>query len=141
MITNFHGDYFFLSNFYPFVFTYNRLLYFSTEAAYQAQKTTDMKKREAIAAMMNPAHAKRAGRYLELRPNWEQIKVPIMREILEIKFADPILRKKLLDTGDEFLIEGNTWGDKFWGAVLNKSGEWQGQNWLGKLLMQIRQQI
>jgi predicted NAD-dependent protein-ADP-ribosyltransferase YbiA (DUF1768 family) len=36
------------------------------------------------------------------------------------------------------LVEGNTWGDKFWGAVKNKDGKWEGKNCLGKILMILR---
>ncbi|MCH7737275.1 MAG: NADAR family protein [Chloroflexi bacterium] len=56
-----------------------------------------------------------------------------MLELLRDKFRDPVLRQMLLDTGDLELVEGNNWGDRFWGRV---SGV--GDNHLGRLLMQVR---
>ncbi len=140
MIANFRGEYFFLSNFYPFVMEYNGLFFNTVEAAFQSQKTTDPNKMVKFASIIDPNEAKRLGRKVELRPDWEGVKLQIMHKILKIKFSDPILKEKLNDTGIEELIEGNTWGDRYWGAVL-KDGKWEGQNWLGRLLMQIRQQI
>lgn len=71
-----------------------------------------------------------------MRSDWEDIKLQIMEDLLVQKFAYPELKEKLLQTGDQLLVEGNYWGDTFWG-VDNKKG---GLNHLGKLLMKIREQ-
>jgi predicted NAD-dependent protein-ADP-ribosyltransferase YbiA (DUF1768 family) len=82
---------------------------------------------------MTPALAKKLGGLLPVRPGWEQNKIDVMRDILRIKFAKPDMWRKLAATGDEELIEGNYWNDIFWGVCKG-----QGQNNLGKLLMEIR---
>jgi ribA/ribD-fused uncharacterized protein len=85
--------------------------------------------------------AKRIGRKVTLRHDWEKVKIEIMRGLLVQKFSqDEMLREMLLSTGDWELIEGNTCGDKFWGAVL-ENGKWVGRNELGKLLMSVRSEI
>lgn len=61
--------------------------------------------------------------------------VVVMLNLLRIKFSDPMLRQQLVDTGDAELVEGNAWNDTFWGVSL-KTG--MGKNWLGRLLMQVR---
>lgn len=152
-ITDFRGEHFFLSNFYPVAggVAYDGWVYNTSENAYQAAKTFDKRLREWIAGM-TPADAKKHGRFLELRSDWEDIKVNEMHEILLAKFdphQHPDLAQMLLDTGEAELIEGNDWGDIFWGATLEISsaaiylkkervGEWRGQNHLGKLLMEVR---
>ena len=55
---------------------------------------------------------------------------------LNEKFKDPVLRAKLLATGDQELAEENTWGDMFWGTCNG-----QGKNRLGILLMHMRSMI
>lgn len=77
--------------------------------------------------------AKRAGQRLALRPDWEQIKQAVMLNLQRQKYSYPELRTLLLATGNLELIEGNTWGDTYWG-VCNGVGD----NWLGKILMQVR---
>ena len=123
----------FLSNFYPCKVTYEGITYPTTEHAFQAAKTLDQSLRKTIANLPQPSEAKKEGRNLQLRPDWEKIKVQVMRELLLLKFSDPELKKKLLATGKEELIEGNWWGDTFWGVCKGT-----GQNMLGKLLMEIR---
>ena len=86
---------------------------------------------------MNPSEAKRTGRKVKLRPDWEDVKINEMRNIVRAKFSqNPELAEKLIQTGDAHLEEGNTWGDRTWGTV-NGSG----QNLLGKILMEIRETL
>lgn len=99
-------------------------------------KTLDINKRRAIANASTPGLAKKMGRSVSLRPDWEDIKDDVMLEGLYRKFADDELAEWLLDTGDEELIEGNWWGDRYWG-VCNGVG----QNKLGKLLMKVREEL
>lgn len=82
---------------------------------------------------MTAGQAKRAGRKLMMRDHWEDVRLDIMRRALELKFTIPDLKAMLLDTGDEELIEGNTWGDIYWGVCRG-----EGENNLGKLLMDVR---
>jgi len=133
MISSFSGKYRFLSNFHPSPIQVGTIMYPTVEHAYQAHKSRSHAERKRIAALPTPGAAKRAGRLLELRPDWEDVKVGIMAMLLEMKFKDPDLRQMLLDTGSELLIEGNNWGDYFWGRCHGR-----GENMLGILLMQRR---
>ena len=136
-IKSFKGRYRFLSNFYPCEVLLDGLLYNSSEHAYQAAKTLDTKSREQILRASGPGKAKRLGRGVVLRGDWEDIKIPVMHQIVLVKFAmNPGLRTKLLATGDVHLEEGNTWGDTFWGTV-----DGDGENWLGRVLMNVRDQL
>ncbi len=132
-ICGFFGNYRFLSNFYPAEIEYEGLKYHSVEAAYQSAKTLDMNIRLKFTEM-NASNAKLSGRKVNLRKDWEQVKVDVMRELLIKKFQDPQLRIKLLLTKNEYLEETNTWNDTFWGVCNGK-----GKNILGKLLMEIRE--
>jgi ribA/ribD-fused uncharacterized protein len=132
-ITKFRGEYFFLSNFYPKSIIWENIQYPDSEHAYVAAKTLDINLRKYIATIGTPGKAKRFGRTLDLRPDWEQVKLYIMYSLLVRKFAYPDLRAQLVNTGDAVLIEGNDWGDRFWGVYRG-----EGQNWLGTLLMDVR---
>lgn len=136
MIDKFSDKYDFLSNFYPCLIKYEGITYPSVEHYFQAMKTIDANKRIEISKCLTPGDAKRLGRKVNLRADWEYIKPQVMKKALRIKFSDPYLAQKLIDTGDNELIEGNWWGDTYWG-VCNGVG----QNHLGKLLMQIRNEI
>lgn len=138
VIDSFEGKYRFLSNFWPITggLHYDGILYPTTEHAYQALKTMDDEKRMDIALLGTAGQAKRAGKTIKpLRWNWETIKLDIMFDLNFLKFArNRTLREKLLATGDAELIEGNTWGDTFWGQCNGK-----GQNELGNIIMQVRE--
>lgn len=139
-ITDFHGDHFFLSNFYPADIIYDGETYPTVEHAFQAAKTLDKQERLTLREAETPARAKRLGRRVTLRSDWEKIKFDLMLDLLRQKFSHSDLRQKLTNTGDVELIEGNTWGDKVWGRMLVK-GRWIGQNYLGKLLMKVRAEL
>lgn len=132
-IESFSGRYRFLSNFYPCEMDVAGVRYPTLEHAFQAEKTTNMTEREIIRSARTPGQAKALGRRVTLRENWNEIRVDVMRELLTIKFSDKVLRADLLDTEDAELVEGNTWGDVFWGVCKGR-----GENMLGKLLMEIR---
>jgi ribA/ribD-fused uncharacterized protein len=136
MIDSFKGKYRFLSNFYPCLVEYQGNVYESVEHAYSAAKTLDVSFQEAIFFARTAAEAKKIGRRVPLREDWEDIKVDIMKNLLVDKFSTFELKGKLLATGEEELVEGNWWGDTFWG-VCNGIG----QNCLGKLLMEVREEI
>ena len=91
-----------------------------------------MKERERFLGLSG-GRAKRLGR-VELRSDWEEVKIEVMREVLRCKFSqNPDLKAKLIATGDAELIEGNNWNDRFWGVCRGV-----GQNHLGRLLMELR---
>jgi ribA/ribD-fused uncharacterized protein len=141
MINRFDGtEHGFLSNFHLEFLDWEGIRYPHLEAAFQAAKTFDMDRRVEIAQAATPGIAKRMGRRVDLRPDWETVKDSIMLELCTIKFSKEPLRSRLLSTGTEELIEGNTWNDKIWGCVM-QNGEWVGQNRLGKTLMQVRNEL
>lgn len=135
-IDSFTGEYRFLSNFYPIDVVYGDITFPSAEHAYVAAKTTDFVLKKEIAAIKHPGEVKRFGRQIDLRSDWDTVKVHEMCKILEVKFSDPVLWIKLQETAPAYLEEGNTWGDRFWGTC-----DGIGQNHLGKLLMSIRDDI
>ncbi len=124
------------SNFAPCAVMLDGHTYPSVEAAYQAAKTLDDQERRTIRSCTSPADAKRLGKTVTLRPDWDDIKVDVMKDLLEQKFAQPKYRTLLLSTGKGNLVEGNTWGDTFWGVVNGT-----GKNTLGLLIMAIRQRL
>jgi ribA/ribD-fused uncharacterized protein len=140
-IEDFSGGYDFLSNFYGCKFTYLGKEWNSSEHAYQAMKSKDPDEREKIRLAATPGKAKRLGRkVLHLDPMWDTIKGQIMYRILKQKFGqNPDLARKLLNTGDCWLIEGNSWHDNIWGNCTCSECEIDpGTNWLGEILMQLR---
>ena len=115
---------------------YDGIKYKNSEAAFQAAKTLNLTMRKKI-SNYNPSEAKKEGRRLLLRPDWEESKDRIMEEIVRAKFKqNPELKSKLLATGSATLIEGNTWKDIYWGTCQGK-----GENKLGKILMKIREEL
>lgn len=142
-IDSFRGEYKFLSNFQDSPIKRpdgagGSITYRNAEAAFQAEKTTDPKIRKQFANLSGP-EAKALGRKIKLRPDWGQVRWKIMREIVLTKFQqNETLRNKLLATGDADLVEGNTWGDKYWG-VDKSTGE--GKNNLGRILMEVRKSL
>lgn len=134
VIDKFDGEYSFLSNFYPAPITIFGYTFQNNEAAFQAAKCPE---RMGEFTNLPPNKAKRLGRCVQLRSDWEQVKETIMQQICFNKFMqNKDLAEKLKATNNAILIEGNTWGDKCWGQV---NGE--GENKLGKILMKIRELI
>lgn len=133
MIDSFTGPNRFLSNFWPCEVVLDDELYNSVEHAYVAAKVTDRTLRCQIRDCATAGQVKRLGRKLPLREDWEAIKLSVMEDLLCQKFSQSPLREQLLATGEQELIEGNHWGDVFWGVC-----EGVGQNNLGKILMRIR---
>lgn len=138
-IIGFRGEYQFLSNFYPCRVSFYNMAFPSVEAAFQAAKCADPSERQRFLNLV-PAEAKRLGRCVRLREDWEQRKLTVMHNLLVHKFEEnPDLRRRLLRTGSARLVEANTWHDNFWGVcTCPKCKGIVGQNRLGRLLMQIR---
>lgn len=132
-ILSFQGEHRFLSNFFPARVPLDGVWYPTVEHAYQAAKTTVLEERELVRLCRSPGQAKRMGRALTIREDWENRRVVIMRLLLWEKFQIPHLRAALLATRDARLEEGNLWGDTFWGVHNGR-----GRNVLGELLMEIR---
>jgi len=140
-ITRFSGKYYsFLSNFYPHRISYDGLTGSTLEHVFQALKTEDRQWRKRILEAPSAGVAKRLGRECPIRPEWYEIQVPLMKQLLLEKFKNPGLANMLLHTGERHLQEGNLWHDKFWGhCYCGDCGH--GENMLGKLLMQVREEI
>ena len=136
MIKEFRGKHLFLSNFYGVAVSYNGLKFMSSEAAFQAQKCPSMAK---SFTRLGPNKAKALGRNVQLREDWEDVKDDIMYDVIKAKFTqNEYIKKQLLDTGDEELVEGNTWNDTYWGVDIRTG---KGKNKLGKLLMKLRTEL
>lgn len=133
VIDSFRGEYRWLSNFYLCDIEYDNKIYSSVENAYQAAKTYTLNRYKFLNC--TPGQAKQLGREVLIRKDWENIKVSIMKELLDKKFKEGSdLANKLIETGDAELIEGNNWNDNFWG-ICSKD---KGLNMLGRLLMKRR---
>lgn len=139
-IWEFQGEHRFLSNFYPALMVWDGMIWESSEHAYQAAKTLDHELRRRISKMEKPGDVKRLGKTIRVRPDWADVKIATMEEIVRAKFHyNGDLAYKLVDTGDVTLEEGNKWKDRFWGVYPPKSGD--GRNELGKILMKIREEL
>jgi len=136
LINSFRDEFFFLSNFYPVIIWNNGIRYPTAEHAFQAAKTQVREERIAIAACATPGEAKRMGRKVTLRPDWENVKLAVMKRIVARKFSIPSLAQRLKATFPAELWEGNGWGDRYWG-VHNGVGE----NHLGRILMEVRREL
>ena len=127
---------YFLSNFYPCTIEYGGLIYACAEAAFQAQKVIDDSEKEKFVGLFG-SQAKYLGRKAALRPDWEEVKVDIMKNVLYAKFTqNEDLKQQLIATEDAELIEKNWWGDQFWGVCGDI-----GENKLGILLMELRKEL
>jgi ribA/ribD-fused uncharacterized protein len=139
-ILTFFGEHRFLSNFFVAELVWDNIVWPSSEHAYQAAKTLDRSERIRISQLKTPGAAKKCGKTIQLRPDWEAVKVEIMYEIVLAKFSqNPELHDRLLATGDAHLEEGNSWHDRTWGVCPVGSG--QGLNYLGVILMAVREEL
>ncbi len=136
-IESFDEEFRFLSNFYPTTVIHDGQVWSSAEHAYQAAKTNIKTQKEAIHRLPSARDAKKMGKLVDVRPDWDDVKVDIMYEIVHDKFhRNRHLGQLLLATEDAELVEGNWWGDTFWGVC---KGE--GLNNLGKILMRVREEL
>ena len=134
-INRFRDEHFFLSNFSESrIELVNGMVFDNLEAAFQSFKNLD---RQAEFQTMSPRKAKRVGREVKLRSDWEEKKLGIMGYLVGLKFRqNESLRKLLLETDGSYLEEGNDWKDDFWGTVNGF-----GKNHLGKILMTVREEL
>ena len=134
----FEGEFRFLSNFWMTPFTIDTWRWPSAEHAYQAIKSENTDDWRMIQRLPHPREAKAAGAKLNLRPNWDQLKIQYMTEIINHKFNVPHLAEMLVNTGDMELVEWNYWNDTFWGVSIKTH---KGHNYLGKILMEKRRSL
>ena len=138
MINEFRGRYLFLSNFYRSWVIVEGIAYPTVEHGFQAMKTVDPIERTEVIQCKTPGDAKRMGRQVTMRPEWEAIKIRVMHDLVLDKFQrHDDLRRRLLKTNNQTLVEGNDWGDRYWGADMDGHG----RNELGKILMAVRKQV
>ena len=133
VIDSFREEFYFLSNFYPASIWVDGERHPTVEHAFQAAKALQPASKKLIREAKTAAMAKKLAKSVALVPNWDTERVLVMRRLLQEKFKNPLLRSLLLATEDIPLIEGNTWHDYFWGVCNG-----QGQNVLGKMLMEVR---
>ena len=120
---------------------YEGIIYPSTEYAYQAAKTLDINKRREIQNCRTPGDAKRTGRNITIRQDWEEIKYIVMLHLVTEKFKHPLLKSWLNNTGTAELVEFNTWHDQIWGVCTCPKCGGIGENLLGKILMRVRSEL
>lgn len=135
-IQGFQGEWRFLSNFWAATIVFDGETYPTVEHAFQAAKTLSKQERQWVRSAERPGEARKRGKKVTLRQNWEDHKLTIMEDLVRQKFQDPTLRESLLATGDRPLEETNNWGDRFWGICNG-----QGKNHLGRILMKIRAEL
>lgn len=135
-IKEFRNENYFLSNMYIAPVVFEGQTFSCVESAFQAAKCIQPEDREPFTTL-DGYKAKKAGRRVNLRPDWKAVKLDIMYQCVTDKFTrNADLKEKLLATGDAELIEGNTWNDTFWGVCNGK-----GENHLGKILMHVRSKL
>lgn len=136
-VESFHGDYRFLSNFWYCTVYFEGQKYPSVEHAYVGAKIENPEDRYILKAILRPGDARKYGQTVKLSPGFDDRKLDIMEDLIRQKFAPGSkLAQLLLETGDRLLIEGNRWGDTFWGVCRGK-----GENHLGKIIMKIRSEL
>lgn len=140
IINIFRHDYSFLSNFYRSSIEYQGDVYSTAEHLFQALKTKSKRLREQIRIAKTPSSAKKLGRRIILRKDWETIKYKLMYMVVRLKFQqDSKLTDALLDTEKHTLVEENYWHDNIWGScICHKCKQIEGENHLGKILMKVR---
>lgn len=138
-------DFYVLSNFSAFNLYWKDMTFPTLEHAYHWEKFDPLdakESRRAASEIWNAPSAHQAFKIAEARkahrrPDWDAVKVDIMRELLRAKIDQhEYVRRKLLATGDRELVE-NSWRDDFWGWGPNRDG----QNMLGKLWMEVRTEL
>ena len=136
MIKGMFNEYRWLSNYEVCEIHYEGLIYTSTEAAYQAAKSTDPFVRSKF-INISPAKARKLGQEITCRKDWDKVKKQVMYDVSLDKYTrHEHLKRLLLETKDKYIEETNYWGDQVSG-VCNGIGE----NNLGKIIMKIREEI
>lgn len=144
-IYRFTGEYDYLSNAWRLPpnkrIVYEGVTYPTVDHAFHALKTLDDRQREFLASVSTPNVARILAKTSDRRPDWKEIRLPLMRQLMWLKFQanGNELVPKLLDTKDIPIIFENTYNDLFWGAIWSEyDNTWSGENMVGKALMSIR---
>lgn len=134
-IYGFFDEYRYLSNFWYSPFNLYGHFWATNEHFFQAMKASNHDDMLRVNRASSPGEAKRLGREIKIREDWESIKLRVMQVGVRAKFdQNHDLKEKLLSTRGMYLEETNHWGDKYWG-VCNGVG----QNKLGQILMAYRE--
>lgn len=135
----FFGEHSFLSNFYLNDIKFKNQTYKSAEHLFQTSKCTKESDREKIRNQISGKLAKIYGKFVDIKPNWEEKRVIVMENILRLKFRKKSkLNRMLRETGDVKLVHLNFWHDTFWGCCACTQHKRSGENMLGVILMKIR---
>lgn len=141
--TNYIGfyerDFYCFSNFSSFAIIWKGKFCLTSEHAYHTERFEDEEVKDLIRKTMSAHDALKVSHQHEgnYRKDWQDVKVGIMKDILREKVKQhPYIKKKLLDSEDKVLVE-DSWRDDFWGWGSNKDG----QNMLGKLWMEVREEV
>jgi len=142
MISEFRGEFYFLSNFFLCPVEYEGTIFASSEHAYMSAKSHDpIWKAYCSNPNVTPSDVKRESQHIPLIPTWEKVKYSIMEKCVRSKFMmNEELRAKLIATGNQNLQEGNWWEDRTWGVDLKVNPN-VGENHLGRILMKVRDEL
>ena len=134
----FDGELSFLSNFYECSrsIVVDDIEFNNVESAYQYSKCYLPEDKERMSKITDPKVSKRLGKRIKVRPDWNEVKLQIIEDLVHQKFHDPFLLVMLHQTGNQNLEETNWWGDTFWGVCKGV-----GENHLGKILMKLRDRV
>lgn len=142
MVDEFVGEHKFLSNFYYSPFKFQGMIMPTGEHAFQSAKPLKMEQKLWVVDAKTPGIAKRRGRQVDIRPDWEAVKLNIMLAVVRSKFSSAEMRHMLISTKAVQLTEGNYWHDQYWGNCMCESHAYTpGRNYLGKILMYIRKEL
>jgi hypothetical protein len=140
MIDSFKDSFAFLSNFFPAPITTKLGVFPTAEHLYQACKTKDRQQQLMVMGLSSPAEAKKVGKTLTIREDWDDLKLTYMEKTVQYKFIQNWnLMTKLVETNGHEIVEGNYWHDNFWGVCSCEKCGRKGLNHLGKILMNLRQ--
>lgn len=126
----------FMSNFAETPFELDGRIWPTAEHAYHAHKAVRGEDAKLVWEAKTAVDAKRVGHSIEMRPDWDEVKIPATLRVLRAKFSDPHWRAELLATGDAVLVHHAPW-DSYWGD----GGDGSGKNKLGVLLMELREEF
>lgn len=138
IINKFRDEFGFLSNMAECEVKVGGMVFNSVEQAYQYHKTSSPKERDRILKSKTPKDSKLISkRFNHIRSDWNDIKDELMYKFVKIKFTDnEEFRQALCMTEGIELVEGNWWGDTYWGVC-----DGIGKNKLGKILMRVRDEL
>ena len=139
MINQFRKEYNWLSNFASVDIEFMGRVYPSVENAYMSAKSPEkVWKLFCSNPKTTAAMCKKRSKEIQIRAGWDDMKLQVMEYLLKLKFNQEPYRTLLKETKDEYIQEGNYWNDKFWGFCLKTN---EGENHLGKLIMEIRKTL